>query len=182
MRVCAYKRSESNISVDSSHIKINMESKFILLTFFLLTYNGAIISPMEVILERAEIENSTYVEGRYNFSRCRITRFNRTKYVFETEFELMVDLNSDYSFELSYHYNRLSNNQYTRMPFQLPQMSVCLLFELYYKPYMMENVKNISNFPQYESNEPACPFKKVFFFILILNNQYNNVVNVFNDN
>lgn len=139
-----------------------MGSTSILLSFCLLTYD-AVDSKMEVIPERAEIVGSTYVEGRYNFSRCRITRFNQTTYGFETEFELMVDLGSDYSFELSYHYNRLSNNQYTRMPFQLPKMSLCLLFDLYYKPYMMENVKDISNFPQCKSNESVCPFKKVIF-------------------
>lgn len=133
----------------------------------LLIHNCAFISTTEIIPERAEIVNSTYIEGRYNFSRCRITRFNRTTYVFETEFDLMVDLNNDYGFKLSYHYNRLSNNQYTRMPFELPKMTLCTFLEKYYRSYMMEYAKTISNFPQLKSGESICPFKKVNFYTLI---------------
>lgn len=136
---------------------------------YVLFYHILVVSTNEIVPERVEILNSNYVEGRYNFSRYRITRFNRTTYIFETEFLLMVDIDKNYDFEMIYHFNRLSNNQYSKTPFQLPKMKLCDFLEHYYKRYMMKEITTISNFPQIKSNESVCPFQKVYFKLFFLN-------------
>lgn len=72
-------------------------------------------------------------------------------------------MNDDYEIEITFHYNRLSNNQFTLMPYSIPRASICYYLNIYYKKYMMESVKNNSNLPQYKEGEEACPFKKVSF-------------------
>lgn len=147
-----------------------MDQLYNIIIFGFLIYNGAIVSTVDILPERVELVNSTYVEGCYNFSRCRIHRFNRTMYVFEAEFEVMVDLNEEFFFELHFHYNRLGNNQYSKMPYGFPKMPFCAFLEKYYKAYVMNDIKTISNLPQLKRTEPVCPFKKVYFHIINIQN------------
>lgn len=87
----------------------------------------------------------------YNFSQCRITRFNRITYIFKTQFELFIDLNKEYEVEVTFHHSRFDSSQYDRMPFEISRMLICDFLENFYKNLFMDSLKAISNFPQFSS-------------------------------
>lgn len=115
----------------------------------------------EIQFDRIEFLNKSYVEGSYNLSELRITKFNRTTYVLNGKAEIFIDINRDIKAEVVFHYNRLNNNQYTKSPLSLSKDYLCNMGEKYYRKFIMAQVKDCSNFPQPGPNEPICPIIKV---------------------
>lgn len=127
----------------------------------LLIFNYQYVNTFELIFDRIELLNSSYVEGYYNISLLRISKFNRTTYVLNSEFETMIDIMDNIEIEVGFYYNRFNNNQYNKSPARIAKDSVCVHAEKYYKKIVMDDVKDNSNLPQYGTDEPVCPIKKV---------------------
>lgn len=116
---------------------------------------------LEVQLDRVELVNSSYIENYYNVSLFRVSKFNRTAYVLHIVGELYVDLSDEFSVEATFYYNRFNNNQYNKSPARIPKQSICSVGERFYKGLLMEQLKSVSNLPQFEDSDEFCPFPKV---------------------
>lgn len=114
---------------------------------------------VEIVYDRIELLNNPYLEGIYNFSEIRITKFNRTAYVFNSNFEFFMDLNDDFEFEIQFHYNRLNNNQYTKSLVNVKRSTVCKAAEKHKDMVHSESNKDKSNF--LHKDVDFCPLKKV---------------------
>lgn len=135
----------------------------IILTVWFLVNNNVLIFKTELIPEGVELVTPRFVKGHYNVSSYRITRFNRTTYVVESVFELMVDLTNEYNFEGSLYYSRSKNNQYTKMPFHFPKISMCEYLEKYLKNDLLQDKSSRPDKPDYKLVDSVCPLKKVIF-------------------
>lgn len=127
-------------------------------------FHCANVSSTEIQFDRIEILNDSYVEGYYNVSEFRITKFNRTTYVLNARADIFVDIDQDIKTELILHFNRLNNNQYTKLPMGLPKDYLCNIIQKYYRKFIMVQVKDCSNLPQPMPELPddqICPIKKV---------------------
>lgn len=131
------------------------------LTICLLIFQCENVSATEIQLDRVELLNQTYMEGFYNLSEFRVTKFNRTSYVWNAEVEMFSDIDDKLKLEVTFHHNRLNNNQYNKSPMQISKDTLCNIAEKYYRKFIMNDIKDISNFPQLKAGEPVCPIVKV---------------------
>lgn len=131
----------------------------ILAILFGFIWNSVLMD--DIYFDRVELLNSTYVDGLYNVSVLRIAKFNRTVYVMNFEFEIFVDFDQHHELEVSFHYNRLNNNQYTKSLLRVPRSSFCGLFVKYYSVVVTNEMKSHTNFPSIQPNRKWCPVKKV---------------------
>lgn len=115
----------------------------------------------DITLDQVNLLNSSYVPGYYNISVLRISKFNRTTFVYNLEADILIDLNEEVFFEVEIYRSRLNNNQYTKSPARVPKLSYCEFLNTHYKKILMEGLKDTSNFPQLKPNENGCPQKKV---------------------
>lgn len=104
-----------------------------ILTILLLVYHCEYISTTEIQINRVELLNSTYKEGFYNFSELLVTRINRTAYVINLQVMIYLDIDENFEFEVSFHHNRLNNNQYNKMPYRIPRKTICQALDQFYK-------------------------------------------------
>lgn len=132
-----------------------------ILVVFISISISLFVSPTEIQFDHVDFVNSTFLQDFYNFSMIRIGKYNRTTYVLNANAEFNNTAREDIKIKLRFHFNRLNNNQYTRMPMEVPKQTICQLGEKYYRPYLMNQVKNCSNFPQYKPGEPMCPILPV---------------------
>lgn len=123
---------------------------------------------VEIQFDRIELLNSSYIEGAYNVSEFRITKFNRTTYVFNTKAELFIDIDRNMKVQVNFHHNRFNNNQYTKTPMAISKDLICKIADKYYEKFIMIQVKNVSNFPQIEAGQSFCPVQKVFIKYFII--------------
>lgn len=107
-----------------------------------------------------------YFKDLYNISEVRISKFNHTTPVLNFRGEIFVDIDENFEVEVTYHYNRLNNNQYNKMPMIIKKSKVCAILDKYYTKFLMMDLKNCSNLPQFEPSEKFCPRKKVELFSL----------------
>lgn len=133
-----------------------------ILAILLLIFHCENVSTTKIQIDRVEILNSTYKEGFYNYSEVQITRINRTAYVYNVQLTLYKDIDEDWEFEVTFHRNRLNNNQYNKMPFAIPRMLLCQFLERHYKTIVQPVLKDISNYPEFKEGEHVCPIKKVY--------------------
>lgn len=136
-----------------------MKLIFITLTILLFILNCQALFKNELIFDHVELLNGTSVEGIYKYSSHRITKFNRTTYVFNTEFETFITLDESYEMEGIFYYNRLNNNQYTRSVLRAPKSNFCDTLNRFRNLIFTPSNINNHNFPG--PNEPICPMKKV---------------------
>lgn len=115
----------------------------------------------EVQFDRVEVTPS-FVEGFFKIHEIRVTKFNRTTYVMNIDIDIFIDIDKDYTAEATFHYNRLNNNQYNKSPISVPKSDLCKIGDKYYPTFVMEQVRNGSNLPQYKAPDTFCQhFKKV---------------------
>lgn len=131
-----------------------------ILTVFLPIFQCENVFTTKIELDRFEILNSTYVDGFFNISEILIKRINRTTYVLNFESTTFKDIDNRMEFEVSFHRNRLNNNQYNKMPFGLSKRSACLTLQQHYN-IIHQELKDISNFAQLKEGDDICPIKKV---------------------
>lgn len=115
---------------------------------------------MEMISDRVELLNSSY-----NVTEFRISKFNHTTHVFNTKFELFIDIDFDLSSEFLTNYNRYNNNQYRRSLLRVRKSPLCDSMQKFYRSFSRELDSEHSNFPRREYGEKVCPLKKIFNFI-----------------
>lgn len=96
-----------------------------------------------------------------NISEFRVKKYNRTTYVIDWEFESYIELDETIFVQGEIFVSRMNNNQYTKTPFRIPKMNFCEFLKGPYANHLMQNLKNVSNLPQFERNEPRCPLKRV---------------------
>lgn len=102
-----------------------------------------------------------YLKDYFNISELRISKFNRTTFVANFRVDLYNDVDREYEIEETLHYNRLNNNQYNKIPFGISRTNLCDAMDKFYGKYLMKDVKNDSNFPQYKPPAKGCPIKNV---------------------
>lgn len=118
------------------------------------------VNSFELIFDRVEIDKP-YIEGFYNVSLARITKFNRTTYVMNAEAETFMDIDEKVEYEVTFAYNRLNNNQYNISPFKIRRDKLCDLSEKYKNYLIDDQIKEKTNIPIPKPNEKVCPIKKV---------------------
>lgn len=103
---------------------------------------------LEIPFDQIELVNASYVEGRYNISVLRVTKFNRTTHGLTMEIETFRDIDENHSIEVFIYYNRLNNNQYTESPAHIRKVGISKILDRSCEKYSMNHLKNVSNFPQ----------------------------------
>lgn len=134
---------------------------FILAVIFIITLNFNSVVMHEMNFDRIELVNSTYLEGVYNFSLFRINKFNRTTHAINLEFELYVDIDEQFEIAVSFYYNRLNNNQYSKSVMRVPRSSLCGCVEKYNSILVTDEMKNHTNLLLLKPNGKWCPVKSV---------------------
>lgn len=132
-------------------------SFYVLVAVFLL--NCGPVAMDEMLYDRVELLNATYQEGLYNISEFRVTKFNRTSFVIKANFEFLVDFDDKIEVEVSFHYNRLNNNQYTKSLARVPRDKLCTVAKKFQATVFTAANKEKTNFPT--DGEAYCPLKKV---------------------
>lgn len=130
-----------------------------LLAIYLLFSNLSIISTDEVVFDRIELMNSTFLEGLYNVLLFRIAKYNRTTYVLNIEVENLVDIDYNHEMEVKFYFNRLNNNQYNLSPIRVARNSYCKTMQKFRPVIMAMASENITNI--YNADGSSCPIKKV---------------------
>lgn len=100
---------------------------------------------MEMISDRVELLNSSY-----NVTEFRISKFNHTTHVFNTKFELFIDIDFDFSSEFLTFYNRYNNNQFRRSLLLVRKSPLCDSMQKFYGSFSRELDSEHSNFPRRE--------------------------------
>lgn len=135
------------------------------LTFALLACsfikNSQSIVKNEVQFDRIESLNSSYIEGVYNLTLLRISKFNRTAYVLNGEIETFVDVDENVELESSFYYNRFNNNQYNKSPIRLTRISITKAIEKFYDIIITDSLRSKTNLPLQKVNGELVPIKKV---------------------
>lgn len=134
----------------------------LMVAFFIL--NCSLVEPTDLIYDRVELLNSSYLEGFYNITEYRISKFNHTSHVLNGKFEFFIDIDSDFYIEASINYNRLNNNQYTKTIFHVKKTPLCDYMQKLYGLFSSDLGPENGNFPRREHGEKVCPFPKVFYF------------------
>lgn len=111
------------------------------------------ITSYELILDRVELLNSSYLEGYYNISLFRVNKYNRTTFVLNYELELFRDWDQTFLMEMNLYYNRLNNNQYQLSLLRLQKQKCCEVYRKY----------RILNDTFVEAQAGLCSIKKVNF-------------------
>lgn len=130
-----------------------------LLAIGLLITNFGTISTNELQFDLAKVLTPPYIEGLCNISTFRVTRFNRTSYVLNVEYENFVDIDENYEIEVKIYYNRLNNNQYNLSPMRIPRSPYCAVAQKFYPMLASSATNDTSN--MYDSDGRACPREKV---------------------
>lgn len=131
-----------------------------ILAFFLFALSCKIVVAVEIQFDRAELKQF-YVDGMYNFSEFRVSKFNHTAYALNVRGEFYRDIDQDFKVEIEYYYNRMNNNQYTKSIIRVPRLNLCGALDKYYSDFGMKEMKGHSNLPQYEPPAKFCPMEKV---------------------
>lgn len=151
--------SISNSTEKQNYIMV-LYSFVLIICSLTLVFNQ--VSTVEFQFDQVKVINSTYREGLYNISLFRIAKFNRTTYVLKLEIEYFVDVDDDFETDVSFYYNRLNNNQYTKSLMRVPKDTFCSVFEKNYDTVLADAVKNNqTNYPPKISGQKYGPFPKV---------------------
>lgn len=112
----------------------------------------------EIIFDRVEIINASFVEGLYNISLFEITKYNRTTYVFNSKMDLLVDSDQDTKIRVNFYYNRMNNNQYSKTLMRIPNTPCCTSIQRASATLNIDSMDKYTNFPF----SSGCPLKKVY--------------------
>lgn len=117
---------------------------------------------MEIEFGRILI-NTTYVEGHFNASLMTIGRYNRTTHVLNSKVEMFRDYDEQDAMEINFNYNQNGNSDYIKSHINFKKDTLCNIIEKYYKRFVMSDMKEYSNLPQYTETDKVCPIPKVNF-------------------
>lgn len=105
--------------------------------------------------------NDTYQAGLFNISLARIAKYNRTTHVLNGIWELLREMDENFEFEVTGHYNRFNNNQYTKSMFGIKRDTMCKIMDKYRHFIFTPTFKNHSNYHIDNPDGKFCPKKKV---------------------
>lgn len=71
---------------------------------FLITFHTAALISQDVILQKLEAKNGTFVEGEYRITDLRVSKYNRSTYVINSEMELFNILDNSYVVSFFFFY------------------------------------------------------------------------------
>lgn len=139
-----------------------------------LLFHSHAIFAFEMVYDQVSFQNTTDSGKYFNFTMFRIAKFNRTLYVFNGDVDLLLDIDGNFYAELSFHYNRLNNNQYNKSPMRVPRENLCSLLRKYYGFFTAATTEEQTNLPRLKPGENICPIKSVHFDIskLISHHQF----------
>lgn len=81
--------------------------------------------------------------------------------IFNADTEFFVDIDDTFTASMDFYYNRLNNNQYSKMPMRVPKGSLCDLFEKYYNMVSEVLQKSTNLLDGKKPGDKVCPLKKV---------------------
>lgn len=162
---CAYKNGRANISSCNCIWSVKLKAKMIvfscdltLLLVILQVLISNICTMNEMQFDRVELVNSTYYENHFNVTKFRIAKFNRTTYTLNLEMETFTDVDDTHEVDVSFYYNRLNNNQYSKSPMRVPRSTYCSAMGKFRPIIMAAASRNNTNL--FNSDESSCPLKK----------------------
>lgn len=109
-----------------------------------------------------------YLKDFFNITEVRITKYNRTTPVLNFCVDVLFDIDENLEGEINFHYNRLNNNQYNKMPFGIQKTKFDEIVEKFYTKYIMSDVINFSNLPKCDPPKTPCVFKRVRVNVYLL--------------
>lgn len=117
----------------------------------------------ELVFDRVELVNATYLEGLYNISEMRVGKFNRTTYVLNFEIEFFIEVNQeDSELDTTFYFNRMNNNQYSKTPIHVRRSSLCNCLDTFKTLLFPDTMRKHSNLPVFNGpNANFCPIPKV---------------------
>lgn len=166
-----YKRKSIHEKVTISHILLitSIHQKFkmirqlfivfsVIIGFILTSINSKIFT---IQFDEVKLLNSTYLEGYYNISNLIVTKFNRSTFVFNADFELLMDSTEDFIMDITFYSKRRAGMNWSKSSYYFPKRSPCERLELF-KSYRM-NGYNGSNMQPRQEDDGHCVFPKVCF-------------------
>lgn len=132
----------------------------LILSVVLILLNFQTVFPIEIIFDRVELINGTYVDGIYNASLCRVTKTSRTTYAVNLDIVQFIDFDENAEVTAIFYYNRFNNNQYNLSPMRVKRSKICETWKYYSKLVFTPENNHTSNMAD---PNVFCPFKKVFF-------------------
>lgn len=110
-------------------------------------------------IDEANLLNSTYLEGFYNFSRLTVTKFNRSLFVLNVDIEILEDWTEDYFFDITFYSKKRAGLSWSKGPYQWPKTRACDGLRLFKR--FIPNDYNNTNIPLPEENSTQCLLPKV---------------------
>lgn len=125
--------------------------------------NLQVVFSAELIFDRVELINGSFVEGVYNCSLFRVSRLNRTTYVINYDAMQLMEFDKNVKMETAIYYNRFNNNQYTLSPIQTKKGSLCDTMKKYSRLFFNVAQRHTTNMAD---PNVFYPLKKVLFHCL----------------
>lgn len=138
---------------------------FVIFVVVLKTSDG-----VEFVLDQAKLMSSTYLEGYYNFSEFRVSKFARFSYGLNQKFELFVDFDENIFLQIQIYWRRSNAHEYRQLLHHLKRLPFPDFHQTYFtfvKP-MVDGFQNCSNIPPFEYGKRYI-WKKVNLFVSIEN-------------
>lgn len=120
---------------------------FSLVFLYLQTTDGT-----EFRLDSALSNNSSFLEGYYNISEFRVSRFGRVSYGLNWEFEIFIDFDEKVYLEIETAFRRSNAYSFIKLLYHCKRLSFPNFHQTYFgvmNPFL-DGFKNHSNFPTLE--------------------------------
>lgn len=111
-------------------------------------------------IDQMRLLNSSHLPNYYNLTKLTIEKHNESVSIVNFEGELFIDLDESVYIQVDMHHSKPNSMEYDQWSIHLPNMTICTYNLLYYKHFVMERLKNDSNFPQFGPDDSTC-IKKV---------------------
>lgn len=127
---------------------------------FIIILNFQTVFSSEVIFDRVELINGTYVEGIYNASLCKVRKINRFTYAINLDLIQLMDFDEKVEAAVVFYYNQYNNNEYNLSPIRIKRRKLCDMWKHYSKLVITPKNKYTTNM-----GDPNvfCPLKKVIY-------------------
>lgn len=114
----------------------------------------------EVIFDRIELINGTYVDGIYNATLCKVRKINRITYAINLDLIQLMDFDKNADAAVVFYYNQFNNSEYNLSPIQVKRRKLCDIWKHYNKLVITPKNKYTTNI-----GDPNvfCPLKKVIY-------------------